>query len=282
MEHYIQIKEVEKKIDNFKLGPISFSIEPGTITALVGDNGSGKSTLLKMIMNLVNYESGTIHIFHQAVHGENEDWKKEIAYQPQTVIGYDGFTGHDLNKLIAHWYPKWDQKLFVQLVDMFQIPLEKRFGKLSQGVQQKLTLALTIPRNTKLLILDEPTTFMDIPSKNLFIELLTEWMEKDERSIIIASHQADDIKKLADYVVIMKQGKMVGHYEKESLIETFRKYWLKESQLNGKIPGEISRHQNELLSNDPTKTEQYFKENNIEPLSSSHLELEEIITLLLS
>jgi len=195
LNHFIQINNVEKNIDQFRIGPIDLTIESGTITALVGDNGSGKSTLLKMMMNLVNYDTGTINAFGQNVHEEAEDWKKEIAYQPQTVIGYDGFTGHELNNLIAHWYPNWDQKLFVQLVDMFNIPLHKRFGKLSQGEQQKLTLALTIPRNTKLLILDEPTSFMDIPSKNLLTDLLIEWMEKDERSIIIASHQADDIKK---------------------------------------------------------------------------------------
>lgn len=282
MSHFIEVKDVEKKIDHFKLGPIQLSIEPGTITALVGDNGSGKSTLLKMIMNLVNYDAGTITVFNQPVHEDDEEWKKEVAYQPQTVIGYDGFTGNELNDLIAHWYPNWDQKLFVQLVDMFEIPLNRRFSALSQGVQQKLLLALTIPRNTKLLILDEPTSFMDIPAKNLLNDVLIEWMEKDERSIILASHQADDIQKLADYIVVIKNGKMLGQYEKEQLIESFRKFWLKPGSLNGKVPGEILRKENELISNDPMLTEKYFEENGIEPLSSANLELEEIITLLLT
>ncbi|MEI3604337.1 ABC transporter ATP-binding protein [Pseudogracilibacillus sp. SE30717A] len=282
MNNFLSIKDVSKEIDNFSLGPINLTIEPGTVTALVGDNGSGKSTLLKMIMNLVNADSGTIEAFGQFIHEQKEDWKKFIAYQPQTVIGFDAFSGNDLRELISRWYPNWDQKLFIQMVEELKIPLDKKFINLSQGVQQKLTLALTLPRNTKLLILDEPTSFMDIPSKNLIIDILTEWMEEEDRSIILASHQAEDIKKLADYIVVLRSGKQLDTVEKDVLVERYRKYWFPNKLQGSPIPGEISRSGNEIISNDAILTEKYFIEHHMQPINNSALELEEIITLLLS
>lgn len=282
MNNFLSIKDVTKEIDHFNLGPINLTIEPGTVTALVGDNGSGKSTLLKMMMNLVNPDSGTIEAFGQFLHEEKEDWKTFVAYQPQTVIGFDAFTGNDLRELISHWYPNWDQKLFIQMIKELNVPLDKKFINLSQGVQQKLSLALTLPRNTKLLILDEPTSFMDIPSKKLMIDLLTEWMEQEDRAIILASHQAEDIKKLADYIILLRGGKQLASVEKDVLTEQYRKYWFPNELKGSPIPGEISRTGNELISNDATATETYFEVHHMKPINSSSMDLEEIITLLLT
>lgn len=279
MQHFIKLTDVEKKIDNFTLGPIDISIDPGTITAIVGDNGSGKSTLLKIIMDLVNADKGKINRF--GLLNKEVEWKQLIAYQPQTVIGYDAFTGQDLRDLISHWYPNWDQKLFLKMMNELAIPLDKKFAKLSQGVQQKLTLALTIPRNAKVLILDEPTSFIDIPSKKILIDLLVDWMEKEERAIILASHQAEDIKKLADYIVLLRSGEMLGQFEKEMLMESFRKYWLKETFTN-KLPGEVYQKGHEIISNHPDLTELYFAENKLTPVNNTVMELEEIISLLLT
>lgn len=282
MNPLLDISKLEKKVDEFQLGPIDLQIEPGTITAIVGNNGSGKSTLLKLIMNLAKPDKGNIMVANQLVHGEEESWKNQIAYQPQTVIGYNPFTGSKLKDLIAPLYPNWDEALFLKLVELFDIPLNKRFGKLSQGAQQKLTLALTIPRNAPLLLLDEPTSFMDIPSKKHLLDILVDWMEQDNRAIVITSHQADDIRKLSDYLFVLRDGKMIGNHEKETLTENFKRYWLKKPLQDKAIPGEVSRHQQQVISNQPEVTEQYFKDADIQWIDRTALDLEEIITLLLA
>src|SRR5699024_2637138 len=203
------------------------TIEPGTVTALVGDNGSGKSTLIKMMMNLVHPTEGEITAFGHNIR-EVDVWKEQIAYQPQTTIGYDAFNGNHLKELVSRWYPTWDENLFQQMVTDLNIPLNNRFSKLSQGVQQKLTLALTISRGTKLLILDEPMTFLDIPSKKYITNLLVEWLEQNDktRSIILTSHHAENIEKLADYIYLLRGGNPIGFFEKDSLIESYRRYWM--------------------------------------------------------
>ncbi|MGY0693391.1 ATP-binding cassette domain-containing protein [Virgibacillus sp. FSP13] len=281
MNSWLDISQLQKKVEKFYLGPIDLSIEPGTITALVGNNGSGKSTLLKLIMNLANPDMGNIKVFDKFVYGQDESWKNKIAYQAQTQIGYNAYTGEELRSLIAPLYPDWDEVLFREMVDSLSIPLTKRYQKLSQGVQQKLILALTIPRNTPLLLLDEPTAFMDIPSKKRLMDILVEWMDQGERAIVFASHQAEDIMKLADYLCILRNGKMVGTYEKEELTERYKRYWLQHSLPENRISGEISREKQQLISNQPDRTEQFFNENNISWSGRTALHLEEIITYLL-
>lgn len=284
MEPWIEITNLQKYIDHdFQLGPLDLQIEPGTITALIGNNGSGKSTLLKLIMNLVNPDEGEIKLFGRVVNSEDESWKIHVAYQPQKVIGYDAFTGEELKQLISEWYPKWDETLFKKITEQLNIPLKKRFGKLSPGAQQKLTIALTIARNARLLILDEPMSFLDIPSQKLLIDLLIEWMDTDERAILFASHHAEDIKKLADYLVILKNGQMLGHFEKETLTETYRRYWLENMDvLPKKIPGEVLRETNGFISNMPNQTETFLQTNSIRTLNHTAVDLAEIITFILT
>jgi len=278
----IRTLQLEKQIDDFKLGPIELTIEPGTITALVGNNGSGKSTLMKLMMNLVKSDHGKIYLFDQEIAPANEKWKTNVGYQPQATVGYAPFTGETLKQMIAPLYPTWDQQLFNDVVTELNISLKKPFNKLSPGAQQKLSFALTIARNTPLLILDEPTAHLDIPSKKLIIDRLVQWMEGGERSIIIASHQVEDIKKLADYLVILHHGQMIGHYEKGNLSEQYARFWLKEPLTNHDIPHIIARDDLTIVSNQAAATEAYLNEHRIEYINHEQIDLEEIITFLLT
>lgn len=283
MESWVKVKDLEKQIDNFKLGPVNMSIEPGTITALVGSNGSGKSTYLKLLMNLVKPDLGWVKMFNNHVGGTDEDWKKHVAYQPQIQIGYDDFTGYALKNLISYWYPNWDESLFESMVHEFDVPVYKRFGSLSEGAKQKLKIALTIPRNAELLLLDEPTSFLDIPAKKKLIDLLVEWMDQGERAIILASHQSDDIKRLADYIAVLKRGKLLGVFEKEQLTESFKRFWLHDN-LPAKllIPGELLRDENSFVTNQQSQAEKFLTENNILLIDRTTLDFDEIITLMLT
>lgn len=280
MPAWIDIKDVTKKVDDFHLGPINLSIEAGTITALVGNNGSGKSTLLKLIMNMANLDNGEIQVFGKSVEGEDESWKRYITFQPQNAIGWNPYTGAELKKLIAPLFTKWDESLFDKMTKLFDIPLDKRFGKMSPGMQQKLSLSLALPRSTDILILDEPTAALDIPSKNLFADLLVDWMEQEDRAVILTTHQPEDLRKLADYLFLMQDGQAIGQYEKDALTTGYQRYWLKDMPTDA-LPGELSREGNQLVSQNPDATEQYLLTQQIPVIDRKSLELEEIISLLL-
>lgn len=283
MEAWIEIKDLKKKIDNFQLGPLSLTCEPGTITALIGKNGAGKSTFTKLLMNLATQDDGEIIIQGETIRFFEDKWKEKIAYQPQTLIGCDPFNGKELKELTSKWYPTWDQGLFEELVRLFEIPLNKPYGKLSPGVQQKLNIALTLPRDTDILILDEPTASMDIPSKQRLMDVLSRWMERGDKVMIIASHQIEDIRKLADYLVIFDNGQITGKYEKEELTGNYKRYWMENQLPTASIPGEIERKSDRILvSENSERTEEFFQKENMKWLQAESLELEEIITLKLS
>ncbi|WP_100009736.1 ATP-binding cassette domain-containing protein [Lentibacillus sediminis] len=282
MQPFAEIKQVKKKVDEFHLGPVDLTIEPGTITALVGNNGSGKSTLLKLMMNLAAPDEGLINIFQKNVQGADENWKQQVAYQPQRQVGWDPFTGNALKDLISPLYPNWDEELFIEMISMLDVPLTKRYSKLSEGLQQKLTLALTVPRNAPLLLLDEPTTAMDIPSKKNLMDILAEWMDQGERAIIMASHQSENIMKLADYLYVLQSGKAIGHFEKEELLEGYKRYWFGSELPDTQIPGEVNRGTWQVISNQPALAEQFFREHQLPVANQAGLELEEVMTLLLT
>lgn len=282
MKPWITLHEVEKTIDDFHIGPLTIDFEPGTITALIGTNGSGKSTFCKMVMHLVKQDTGEIYVQDINTREDGSTWKHHIAFQPQKPIGFDVYTAHHLQELMSPWYPTWDHELFNTVVHELDIPTHKKFGKMSEGAQQKLLFALTIAKNTDILLLDEPTAHMDIPSKRYVIDTLVDWMDEKERMIIISSHQMDDIRKLSDYLCVLHGGSIVGNFEKESLHDSFKQYWFAEELPNVEIPGEQMRQQRMLVSNHAAETEQYLQSHGIKWEQEAHVELEEIITHLLS
>lgn len=282
MTPLLSIKNLNKTLNNFQFGPIDLTIEPGTITALVGNNGSGKSTLLKLIMQLIKPDSGSIQLANEKVTNTSDKWKQYVAYQPQTVDGYHHFTGKALKSLIATWYPHWDEQLFQSMVHQLDIPLTKRIGTLSQGVQQKLLMALTLPRQTNLLLLDEPTTFIDIPSRKILIDFLIDWMEIDGRALIITSHQVEDIKRLSDYICVLKDGHVAGHFVKENLTENYQRYWINDLCDQQSVPGEVCRDGNTIISNQPQLTEAFLQQKHVSWQDRSTIELEDIISILLT
>ncbi|MFK4996676.1 hypothetical protein ACI2OX_01475 [Bacillus sp. N9] len=121
-----------------------------------------------------------------------------------------------------------------------------------------MNIALALPRNAELLILDEPTSHLDIPAKKIMQDILIEWMERAERTVIFASHQVEEIRKLADYIAVMKDGVLIGQFEKEQLTEQYKRYWITSPLQEGRIPGEVERQDQTLITNRPQETEAFL------------------------
>lgn len=282
MDTWVTMTDLQKTIDDFQLGPIDLRFEAGTITALIGNNGSGKSTLLKLMMHLVKPDQGEVRLFGEPAGSEEKTWKPHVAYLPQSPVGVNMFTGEALRDLTASWYPDWDEELFRYMVKQFNVPLKKKYSKLSPGVQQKLNLTLMLPRNASLMILDEPTAFLDIPSTKKLGDILTDWMDQGERAILLTSHQVEDVRKLSDYIAILHDGELLGSFEKGALQERFRRYWMTSDLPREKVPGEVSRDDRQLVTDDAQRTEAFFEAKGVEWYEQKALDLEDIITLLMT
>ncbi|WP_096186773.1 ATP-binding cassette domain-containing protein [Evansella halocellulosilytica] len=283
----IHFKNVEKKIDNeFQLGPFSFHIEPGTVTALIGNNGAGKSTLIRLLTGMVLPDHGFIHRFNDGTE-EEEAWKEYIGYVPQTSIGYERFTLKQLAELHNIGYKNWNEAEFDRLIKKFNLPLNKRFDSLSAGMQKQGLTILALARKTKLLIMDEPLSGVDIENQVMMREEWISYLEEDsERAILFATHVPEEVKEFADYIVSLNGGRLTGIYEKDELQQKFGRIWVKDSKAElYHLPGVFEVISDgkvcEIATKDLKKTEEALEVANIEIVMQNSFSFSEILRFLL-
>ncbi|UTR13239.1 ABC transporter ATP-binding protein [Salipaludibacillus sp. LMS25] len=282
----IEMTDVMKKIDKaFTFGPVDFKIEPGTVTALIGNNGAGKSTLLRLLTGMVFSDEGQIMRFSHRM--EDVEWKELISYVPQTMTGYDYFTLSQLADLYRIGFEEWDDKAFLRLIEMFGLPLTKRFDAMSIGMQKQGLLVLALARRTKVLIMDEPLAGIDIESQVKLREAWVNYLEEDpERAILFATHIPEEVKEFADYVVCLYEGKITGTYEKDELQHQYGRMWVnaKEEELRN-LPGVIDvKHSGaacEVVTKALSETEQLLATKDYEIVMRQSLSFTDILHALL-
>ena len=187
---------------------LSLTMEPGHIYGLLGKNGAGKTTLLKIMSGLRFPDSGTATILN-----ENACLRKAEVLQNLYFLQEEMFVPHlridQFEKAYAPFYSNFNAEQFAEYLREFE--LEREFGymdKLSHGQKKKVLIAFALATNTKVLIMDEPTNGLDIPSKSTFRKLMASAAD-DTRLVIISTHQVRDLHSLIDMVAILDNGHML-------------------------------------------------------------------------
>lgn len=212
----IVLDHAVKQFSDFTLD-ISLNVPPNTITALVGVNGSGKTTTFRAILGLLQLDSGTSKVFG------HESWTmpKDIREKMTAIFSDNGFQESiNLDNIIAimhAFYPHFDHAQALKLSTSFQLPLKRRIGTFSTGMLAKAKTILAVCTNCNLLVLDEPTAGLDVIARNSILDLLREYMQLDGRSILISSHNSQDIEHLCDDFYFIDNGKVLLHDNIESL-----------------------------------------------------------------
>lgn len=216
----LTLKNVKKRYGEFELN-CSMEVKPGCITGLVGENGSGKSTTFKMILDLVRADEGHIEVFGKSVQELTAKDKEDIG----VVLAESGFSGYltvnQLVSIMAAMYKKFDKTYFVNGCSKYKIPMQKKIKEFSTGMKTKLKLLLAISHDAKLLILDEPTSGLDVVVRDEFLEILQEYMEPGNRSILISSHISSDLESLCDDFYMIHNGKIIMHEETDVLLDDY-------------------------------------------------------------
>lgn len=214
----IVVKNLKKSYKDFTLDNISFHVPKGTIMGFVGENGAGKTTTIKAILDLIHTDGGEIKIL-----GLNSVMlSKEIKSQIGVV--FDGSNLHDnlnpknISFIMKNIYPNWDEGMFLMYIKKFQLPLDKNIKEYSRGMKMKLSIAIALSHQTKLLILDEATSGLDPMVRDEILDIFLEFIQKEENTILLSSHIISDIEKIADYVTFIHQGKVIFSESKDDLI----------------------------------------------------------------
>ena len=205
----------------FLLNDISFSVPRGCVTGLIGENGAGKTTLIRLLLDMYLPESGKIFLFGEELKRENIEIKEKIGFVINDNLFSPLYTAKKAGKFLAGIYKNWNQELYEKYLNDFKIPPSKFLAALSSGTMQKLQIAIALSHGTELLILDEPLNFLDPVSKKEFLDLLRNFMLDENHSILISSHQTNELEKICDEIVFISEGKKVFDFSLENINKNY-------------------------------------------------------------
>ena len=200
----IQIKDLSFKYGNKEvLNHISMNLEAGKIYGLLGENGAGKTTLLKIIGGLQKPYCGECLVCNEIPFQRNPSFLSRIYYLPEeTEYIQNDCSAFDYAKLNAPFYPKFDWEKFHTILKEFDLDGSKKLNKLSHGQTKKAAISFAVATNVDLLLLDEPSNGLDIPSKTTFRRIMAEYCV-DTTCTLISTHQVRDLENLIDPIIIL-------------------------------------------------------------------------------
>ena len=185
------------------------SLQPGTIYGLLGLNGAGKSTLLRLIAGLLFPASGRVSVLGHEPARRKPAFLSSLFVLPEE-LNVPGITDREYVAARAPFYPDFDGPRLERHLEELEVPRGRKLSSLSHGQQKKFLLSFGLATNATLLMLDEPTNGLDIPSKGLFRRLVAEALG-DDRIFLVSTHQVRDVEALIDSILVLHQGEVLFH-----------------------------------------------------------------------
>ena len=217
----LEIKNLNGKIGNFSLDDVNFSIEKGTIMGFIGKNGSGKTTLIKTILNIIPKTGGEVLFNGITMYGNEETVKAKIGVVFDSLIYPLNLKPAKIKKMISPFYKTFDCLRFDDLMNRFELDPTKKLSAYSKGMQMKFGIVMALCHNPDLIILDEPTAGLDPIARADVIDLLLDLMQNEKRSILFSTHITSDLEKIADYITMIDNGKIVFSKEKDEMLDMY-------------------------------------------------------------
>ena len=209
----LEMKNVTKRYGKkVVLDDVSIQFQKGAITCLLGLNGVGKSTTMKAIMKLIPINQGEILINQTPITSHNIN---QLAYVPDIPIHDLGWTIPKNLEFAQVFYEGFDIEKAWRMIKFFKVPTDKKLKELSKGNLARFNIIIGLCQNTPYLLLDEPFSGIDVFTRQTFINLLkSEFLEKDQ-TVILTTHEIDEVQDIADHIVLLEDGKVFATFSKD-------------------------------------------------------------------
>lgn len=199
---------------------LDLTVPPGQVSVIVGANASGKSTLLRALARLLTPRAGTVHLDGHSIHAlPTKQVARLLGILPQSPIAPDGLTVRDLvgrgRSPHQSWWRQWSATdrnavhaalAATELLDLAERPVDQ----LSGGQRQRAWIAMAVAQNTPILLLDEPTTYLDLAHQIDVLDLVLDLNRREQRTIVMVLHDLNQACRYADQVIAMKSGRIVA------------------------------------------------------------------------
>lgn len=231
MEYAINVTNITKRYKDFTLDNVSLKLPKGSIMGLIGENGAGKTTLIKLILGLQTFDNCTgpgknVNPSEIAVLGYNSQNLPNSVKENIGVVLDDCCFPENLNllqigKIMKDIYRNWDTATFNHYVEYFNLPEKKSVKEYSKGMKMKLSIAVALSHQAKLLILDEPTSGLDPVVRDEILDVFMDFIQDEQNSILISSHITSDLEKICDYITFINNGSIILSDVKDDILSDF-------------------------------------------------------------
>lgn len=220
MKDALQITNLCKsyKKTDFSLKNVTITIPCGSIMGFVGKNGAGKSTTINALLGIGFKDSGTVKLFGHDLDDNNIDIRNEIGVVFDNTHFSIENTPIMIEKVMKDIYNNWDSNQFYAFLERFSLPINKKVKTFSRGMMMKLSAAVALSHNASFLILDEATAGLDPVAREELLDILLEFVEDENHSILMSSHISSDLERVADYISFIHNGEIILTESKDTLI----------------------------------------------------------------
>jgi len=209
MNHVLELENISKRFgNNVALDNVSYSVEPGTVFALLGENGAGKTTTIRILLGLTDADSGKATVLGLDSKKDDVVVRQKVGYVPEQPMLYDWMSVGEIGKFTAAYFPAGYWEAFCKQIEEYDLPIGTPVKSLSKGMRAKVSLSLALAHDPELLILDEPTSGLDALVRREFLESMVD-RAATGKSVFLSSHQIGEVERVADHVAIMKKSKLL-------------------------------------------------------------------------
>jgi len=224
-EHAIEIHGLCKTYSTGQevLRGLELEVPRGSVFGLLGRNGAGKTTAIRTLMGLIRPSAGLVQVLGDRSSPLSVETRQRIGYLSQDQRM---FSWMDLEQLIgftSSFYPRWDRRYADELIDRLDLPLGIPFSAFSRGEQQKAGLLLALGHRPELLILDEPAASLDTVVRREFLESVLDLLTREGATVLISSQILTDIERIADWIGILSEGRMLVAAPLDDLKESIKR-----------------------------------------------------------
>jgi len=202
---------------------IDLRVPRGAVYGFLGRNGAGKTTTIRMLMGLAKPTRGTATVVGRHWPEDRLAILERVAYVGERKLLFESMNGRDLIRFNRPFFPRWSDELADRYAKVLEIPMDRTFKKLSQGNRTKLCLLLALAQGAELLVLDEPTSGLDPVVMDELLRVLVEDYAGEGRTIFLSSHNLAEVEKVADWVGIIHEGKLLLEAPLEEIRADFRR-----------------------------------------------------------